>query len=243
VRRGSRTQGTGHGGPASDQLRFALSGDIPDGAASRPIAPRIASEGPAPFDDPDRFFEPWWPGATVLVHARGGNVSLRSTDFADPSAAFPELAGILGQLAAEEAVLEGTLMVLDDAGRPDARLLRERLREPGPCRGEGALVISDLLVADGVPLMDEPFTTRRARLLAFVRDERHCVVGRGLRGEGRTLAHAVAGMGIGAISARRFDAAWRPGPAGDAWLRLPLSEPPAGERKPLLVLLRRLPLD
>ena len=62
-------------------------------------------------------------------------------------------------------------------------------------------------------------------------------------GEGRTLAHAVADLGLNAISARRLDAQWRSGPAGDAWLRLPVGETPAAPARPLLVLLERLPLD
>jgi hypothetical protein len=50
-------------------------------------------------------------------------------------------------------------------------------------------------------------------------------------------------MGLSAISARRLDAPWRSGPAGDAWLRLPVSETPATPARPLLVLLARLPLE
>ena len=68
------------------------------------------------------------------------------------------------------------------------------------------------------------------------------MVGPGLVGEGLTLARAVADMGIGALSARRLDGHWRPGAAGDAWLRLRLHEPPARETRPFLVLLETLPL-
>ena len=66
---------------------------------------------------------------------------------------------------------------------------------------------------------------------------------RGLRGEGHTLATAVASMGLRCISARRLSARWQAGASSDAFLRLPVLAPAATETRPLLVLLRRLPLD
>ena len=50
-------------------------------------------------------------------------------------------------------------------------------------------------------------------------------------------------MGIDGISARRLDAAWRPGVAPEAWLRVPVVGTAIGPARPLLVLLQRLPLD
>ena len=50
-------------------------------------------------------------------------------------------------------------------------------------------------------------------------------------------------MGLDAISARRLDAAWHSGPANGDWLRVPITETPAPQTGPLLVLINRLPLD
>jgi bifunctional non-homologous end joining protein LigD len=232
--------------PGSDTLQLDLD-LLPADAAPLPPAtwlrPRAPTEAGAPFDDPDRFFEPWWPGAIVHVHVASQGIHIHTPDLAEAVAAFPELSGLASQVGAVDAVLEGTLMVLDDLGRPDAALLRRRLGDPRSLPGEGAFVASDLLAVGGAALTGEPFAKRRSRLLDVLADGPHCVASRGLRGEGVTLARAVADMGLVAVSARRLDAPWRPGAAGDDWLRLPVTEPPAAERKPLLVLLRRLPLD
>ena len=198
--------------------------------------------GVGPFDDPNRFFEPWWPGAAAHVHVEAARLVIRTADLVDAGPAFPELARLASHMAAGEAVLKGTLMVLDDNGRPDSSLLRRRLLDSDTRPGEGALIVSDVLQAGDERTAELPFSVRRARLLAILSDGPHCVAGRGLRGEGLTLARAVADMGLDALSARSLDAPWRPGPAGDAWLRLPVTPSPAPERKPLLVLLRRLPL-
>jgi hypothetical protein len=50
-------------------------------------------------------------------------------------------------------------------------------------------------------------------------------------------------MGLRELAARRLSARWTAVPAPDAFLRLPVLAPAASETRPLLVLLRRLPLD
>ncbi|MBA3851993.1 MAG: hypothetical protein H0X59_06465 [Chloroflexi bacterium] len=231
-------------GGAPEQLRLVMDGGA-DPAARLPerIAPMTASAGEAPFDDEDYFFEPWWPGARAFAFADGGRLRLQTDHLADPLATFPELEVIGTQLKADGVVLAGTLLVLDDEGRPDADLLRRRLADPAAQGGEAAFVASDLLWVDGQGLTERPFLERHTRLGDVLRDGRLCVVTRGLRGEGVTLAAAVAAMGLSAISARCLSGAYRPGDAGDDWQRLPVTETPAPVTRPLLVLLNRLPLD
>ena len=54
-------------------------------------------------------------------------------------AAFPELASIGGQFADDQLIVDGTLLVLDDEGKPDADLLRRRLADPATRDGTPAL--------------------------------------------------------------------------------------------------------
>lgn len=230
--------------PPADQLALSLEGD----AGARPGLPArlslpVASEGHAPFDDETYLFEPWWPGAHATLQRDGDRLTLRTEDMADPLLAFPELGEALGQLTADGLVIEGSLLALDHEGRPDLHLLRRRLRSGGTGGepAEGAFVATDMPYLEGVSIARMPFVERRRRLAAALRDSSHCVVSRGLVGEGRAMGRAVAAMGLTAISARRLDARWKGGPAGDAWLRLPVVEPRQGQATPFLVLLERLP--
>lgn len=205
----------------------------------RPMLPQAAD---APFDDPDWFFEPWWPGASALAYLDSGRIRLQIGHLADPLDAFPELAAIGGQFRADRLIVEGSLLVLDDEGRPDAELLRRRLADIGARDGSPAFVASDLLHLGSRPLLSVPFEERRDQLTRQLTDGEHCVVSRGLRGEGLTLAEAVSSMGFGEISARLLAGRYRPGQRDESWLRVPVIEAPVVPTRPLLALLQRLPL-
>ena len=196
----------------------------------------------APFDDPDWFFEPWWPGTSALAWVTDFHARFQIDHLADPSLAFPELAEMGADFGHDQLIVEGTLLVLDDEGRPDSDLLRRRLAEPGIQVGTPAFVASDLLYDLGSSLLTLPFGERRARLSGVLTDTERTVVSRGLRGEGSTLAEAVASMGVAEISARLLAARYRPGVRDDNWLRLPVVEAPVVPTRPLLALLQRLPL-
>jgi bifunctional non-homologous end joining protein LigD len=224
----------------SEQLSLAI--EPADGTGLPRLRPMAPQAGGAPFDDDEWFFEPWWPGTPALAYVADGRLSLQIDHLADPGACFPELDGVAGQFGPVPVIVEATLLVLDDDGRPDADLLRERLADESSRVGTPALVCSDLLHVGSQPLTGRPFAERRAELGRRLRDGDRCVVSRGLRGEGTTLAQAVAGMGLSEIGARRLTARYRPGSTDTSWLRLPVDEEPAPITRPLLALLQRLPL-
>jgi bifunctional non-homologous end joining protein LigD len=231
--------------PDSGQLSLALEGSTLDGrsiATDRWAIPMAPGDADAPFDDPAWFYEPWWPGtpATVVMTPDGMRIV---GQLGDPLGAFPELSVVPGQLRARSAVIPGTLLVLDDGGRPDMAALHRRLADPSERDGTGAFIAADLLERDGEILVDEGFAVRRAALLESAVDGDRFLASRGLHGEGITLAQAAASMGMDCVSARRLDAAWRPGPSPEAWLRFPVVGQPTAITRPLLVLLQRLPLD
>jgi len=212
------------------------------------IAPMRPTDGQAPFDDARYFFEPWWPGVRAFVLVEDGAVRLRAEALADPTPAFPELAGVAGLVRGGGVVLDATLMVLDARGRPSRTLLERRLRGGGggsvdraDRAGTAAVVASDLLYLDGTSLAGRPFGERRGELAALLAPSPWFLAGRGFVGDGTTVAEALGAMGFRALSARRLDAPLRTGPAGDAWYRVPVVARPR-ELPPLLAVFRRLPL-
>lgn len=227
-----------------DQLSLHIPSDPGPAAARLParIAPMLATAGDAPFDSDAYLFEPWWPGARAWAFVEGGALRLRTQGLADARAAFPELRELAAAVHADGIVIDGTLLVLDEAGRPDAELLRARL-EAGEWVGSPAFVASDLLWDAFRPAMRRPFRVRRARLEAILPPSDRAVVGRGYPREGRLVAEALSELGIEALSARRLDARHRAGPAGDAWLRVPVTPRRDVRARPTLALILRLPLE
>jgi bifunctional non-homologous end joining protein LigD len=203
------------------------------------IPPMRPTDGEGPFDDAGYFFEPWWPGIRALVLVEAGAVRLRAEALSDPAPAFPELAGVGDLVRGDGVVLDATLMVLDGRGRPSRALLERRIRGDGG--GSAALVASDLLYLGGASLAAHPFGERRGELAALLAPSPWFLAGRGFVGDGTTVAEALGALGFRALSARRLDAPLRPGPAGDAWYRVPVVAAPR-ELPPLLAVFRRLPL-
>ena len=225
----------------AEQLSLAID-DSSVGTLPR-LRPMLPAVGAVPFDDPDWFFEPWWPGASAVAYVEGGTVRLQTEHLADPLEAFPELSVLAGQLRSHRVIAAGTLLVLDAEGRPDADLLRHRLANPSARAGVAAFVASDLLYRDGRTLAALPFEERRGQLARELTDGETCVLSRGVRGEGLTMADAVASMGLSDISARELGARYRPGLQDESWLRVPVAEAPVAPARPLLALLQRLPLE
>jgi ATP-dependent DNA ligase len=232
------------------------------------IVPMRPTDGEGPFDDPGYFFEPWWPGIRAFVLVENGAVRLRAEALGDPTPAFPELAGVAELVRSDGVVLDTTLMVLDARGRPSRTLLARRLAgggggsgatgrsggsssgprwldatasSHGTGRGSAALVASDLLHLGGDSLAALPFGERRGELAALLKPSSWCLAGRGFIGDGTTVAIALGALGFRALSARRLDAPLRPGPARDAWYRVPVVAAPR-ELPPFLAVIRRLPL-
>ena len=204
----------------------------------------VIPDGGRPFDDEGRFFEPWWPGAPAFLRRNRGHLTLRTQHLTDPLEAFPDLRHLLASIAPEQVIVEGTLLALDQDGRPDAALLRRCLsgqRSAGES-AEGAFVAADLPWLEGRSLARVPFADRRRQLAQVLADSSHGVLGRGVVGEGRMLARAAASMGLPAISARRLDGEWPGRRLGDDRLRLMDDGQPIGPTRPFLVLIERLPL-
>lgn len=225
----------------TEQLPLSIDSEAGHGLPAR-LRPMVPVAGDAPFDDGDWFFAPWWPGTPALAYVSDFRVRLQIEHLADPLAAFPELTEIGADFANDQLIVEGTLLVLDNEGRPDADLLRRRLAEPGALIGSPAFVASDLLYDLGRPLTGLPFEQRRQRLAAVLVDSERCVNNRGLRGEGTTLAEAVASMGLTEISARLLSSRYRPGSRDESWLRIPVVEAATVPTRPMLALLQKLPL-
>jgi bifunctional non-homologous end joining protein LigD len=254
----------GEDASSTDQLSLRLDADRPGSPrALRPMLPRPIA---TPFDDPDHLFEPWWGGerafAFVDVDPATGAGTVRIVDRRgrDRAALLPELTstgGLVGRLGGHAALLDGSLVVVDAAGRPDPEGLAARLA--GRAGGTVVFLAFDLVALDGRPLLAEPLERRRERLERTVEPGGSVLVVPAIPGEGRALHAAATTSGIPGVIGRHRRSPYLPGVRSRLW-RLAATGPADGGEAggggpaeaapgdasgttPILALIQRLPLD
>lgn len=202
----------------ADQLTMRLDAPLPNLPAG--LRPMLARPLPEPFDSEAHLFEPTWGGARALALigpadvAGAGDVQLVAEDGTRGPAPL-DLAGLAGRVAARSAVLDGEIVVVDEAGRLDGEELARRFRgEPG--RPLSYLAF-DLLHLDGRSLLNLPLDRRRALLRQVLRPGDEVVAVPAVPADGRALFEAVTAQGLGGIRARQRSSPYLPGVRSRLW--------------------------
>lgn len=181
--------------------------------------PMLAAPWPAPFDDPDWFFDVKWDGVRAIV--RGGREpTIASRRGNNVTSSYPEL------VSSEwpDAVVDGEIVVLDEDGVPSFQRLQHRMNTAHPDRSlradhPVAYMAFDILEKDGIPLIDAPLTERRATLEGLDLPV-GVVVSPLTREHGTALFDAVVETGLEGIVAKRAGSRYRPGARSADWRKV-----------------------
>ena len=122
------------------------------------------------------LFEPKWDGFRCIVFHDGNDIELASRNERPLTRYFPDLLDPLRATIPERCVVDGEIVVPDQAGRGlDFDALQQRIH-PADSRVQrlaaetpASYVAFDLLAQDDVSLLDRPLHERRAALLKAVR--------------------------------------------------------------------------
>lgn len=196
-------------------------------------APMLASAGSARDIRGEAWvFEMKWDGYRMIsaVH-EGGRVELRSRGGKDYSTVFPELAA-LAALVPEGTVVDGEVVALDDAGRPDFGLLQERGQlsergeiERGRRRTPVHLMLFDVLhtSAEG-DVTALPYAERRELLRRVAKTSlpaNSTVQVPDDLGHDLTSASAVSEeLALEGVIAKRQGSTYSPGRRSDDWVKI-----------------------
>jgi DNA ligase D-like protein (predicted 3'-phosphoesterase) len=92
------------------------------------IEPMLAALASKPFSDPDWLFEIKWDGYRVQAVVDGGKVRIWTRNLNDAETYFPRLLSPPTRwIEADQAVVDGEVVALDEDGRPDFSLLQTKL--------------------------------------------------------------------------------------------------------------------
>ncbi|HEY6338645.1 MAG TPA: non-homologous end-joining DNA ligase [Candidatus Sulfotelmatobacter sp.] len=150
-----------------------------DGPVKRPmpttIHPMLAEAVEKPFDRPEWLFEIKWDGYRAVAFIDAGKVRLVSRNQNDLTARYPELKNLANLVRAQNAILDGEVVALDEEGRASFSLMQQRtgFRPGGRRAAEKADVpvlyyAFDLLYLDGYDWRRVPLEERKAKLASLL---------------------------------------------------------------------------
>jgi bifunctional non-homologous end joining protein LigD len=119
---------------------------------------------------------------------------------------------------AGQAIVDGEVVALDEAGRPDFGLLQERL---GDSSAESLIYQAfDLLYLDGRSLLNVPLEDRKRLLQSVLRPHQRVRFAAHVTGDGVAFYEAARAQGLEGIIAKLRRSRYEPGRRSPAWLKL-----------------------
>jgi bifunctional non-homologous end joining protein LigD len=145
----------------------------------------------------------------------------------DVTLGYPDLAGIGAVTGGAPVLLDGEIVALDPAGRPDFGLLQDRMhvRHPSPelqARIPVSFYAFDVLHLDGRSLLAAPYDERRARLSELEPSGRVLVPPSFSDVTGAALLEIARGHGLEGIVAKRRAGRYEPGRRSPGWVKTAL---------------------
>ncbi|MFV0425449.1 MAG: ATP-dependent DNA ligase [Beutenbergiaceae bacterium] len=189
-------------------------------------APMLATATTRIPAEPGWQFEMKWDGIRTLAHIEGDRVRLFSRSGKEQTSQFPELA-VLGELvAADHAIIDGEIVMLDDQGRPSFALLQPRINASNELevariadRRPVQLMAFDVLALEQTSLVSDPYHHRRDALQALLA-EHPLVHVPPASDDGAATLRTSRELGLEGVIAKRIDSRYRPGHRSQDWLKL-----------------------
>ena len=170
------------------------------------------------FSDADWLFEIKWDGYRVQAVVDDGKVRAWTRSLKDAETYFPGLLRPPTWIDARQAIVDGEVVALDDAGRPDFSLLQERTGE----KHAPNLVYQafDLLYLDGRLLLDVALEDRKRLLKSVLEPHPRVRFTAHVEGEGETFHEAAKAQDLEGIVAKLKRSRYEPGRRSSAWLKI-----------------------
>jgi len=170
-----------------------------------------------PPDDAGWAYEMKWDGYRGIVEVAGGHVRIASRRGNDVTAKYPELADLPDALGGLDAVLDGELVVLDDAGRPSFQAIQHHTAPV-------VLMCFDILSLDGRDVTGLPWRERRALLERLALAGERWQTPPAVVGDGARALDTARRLGLEGVVAKRLGAPYLPGRRSPAWRKIKLSK-------------------
>ena len=186
------------------------------------IPPMLATLVGAPFDDPDWTFEIKWDGFRVETVIDAGTVRLWTRGQQDAAGYFGPFLAPADWIAAEQAIVDGEVIALDDRGEPDFALLQARIKGKGSAGVPTPFVyeVFDLMWLDGRSLIAEPLEVRRRLLKDVLRADPRVRLSEDIAADGIAFFEAARVRQLEGMMAKDRRSTYEPGKRTMAWQKV-----------------------
>src|SRR5581483_7226618 len=165
------------------------------------------------------LYEVKFDGYRALIIKDGSSVELQSRNHKDLTPMYPGIAAAALNLRAEQAVVDGEIVALDESGRPAFQALQHRSSHP---HHQIVFYAFDVLNVDGRDVMSEAIEKRRALLPRLVGKNPVIRVSDDLPGSASHVLEAVRSLGLEGVIAKRRGSLYQPGERSNDWRKLKL---------------------
>src|SRR5438309_1785677 len=188
--------------------------------------PMLAETREQPCSKPGWLSELKRDGYRVRAARQAGEARLVTRNGHDIAPAFPEIARALAALPYEGLIVDGELVVPDEAGRPSFQRLQNRAKvsraldvRRGAVESPAVLYVFDVLAFGGYDLRPLPLEQRKAPLEQIVPRVGPIKYLTHFEKDGEALYEQVVKMGLEGIVAKKADAPYRAGRSPN-WLKI-----------------------
>jgi bifunctional non-homologous end joining protein LigD len=180
----------------------------------------------------DWAFEMKWDGIRALAYLAGSGakraVRLVTRNGNDVTVSYPDLLGdLMAAVDAESAVLDGEIVALDPAGRPDFGRLQTRMKLTAPGDVRQAVkntpvryLLFDVLERDGTPVVRASYDERRAILETLVTSKGSTQVPPAFDGDFEHAFRTSRELGLEGVMAKERDSGYSVGRRSRSWIKI-----------------------
>ena len=194
------------------------------------ITPMLATSIEKPFDSPDWLFEIKWDGYRTVSFIEDGKVRLASRNHNDLTGQYPELRVLPEFVKAENAILDGEAVALDEQGRASFSLMQQRTgirsgnrRVPGRSDVPIVYYAFDLIYADGYDLHRVSLEDRKEVLSEILKTSDLIRYSEHFPQNGKALFEAAKKQGLEGILAKRRDSLYEERRSRE-WLKIKITQ-------------------
>ncbi len=188
----------------------------------------LATLGSLPPDARGWAFEMKWDGVRAMAFAERGSAQFWSRTGREITYSYPELRGLAAAAGTARVVLDGEIVAFGGGQWPSFEALQQRINISSPAqiaRLAADVPVSylafDLLCLDGRPLLDAPYSARRALLDELGLDGRHWQTPPSFTDvAGADLLEVSRQQGLEGVMAKRLTSRYEPGRRSPAWRKV-----------------------